>query len=415
MAPSGEHLGRGRKLCSWLAFTTLTMAVLLAGPKATQAQTYSEIYQFTAADGAPLTSTLLLDRGGKLYGTTEDGEYGTCGWSGMVYQLKPVGSNWVLNPLHCFTAPLGGDDGAFPLDYGGLTFGPDGSIYGTTNEGGINNGTDSLGTVFKLTPPVTACVTTLCPWNSTVLYKFGTNSPDGTFPNGNVVFDAAGNMYGTTPYGGHGNGGAFMVTHANGVWTESLIYAFNNGGEAQAGLIVDSAGNLYGTLPYGGLGYGLVFQLTPGQSGWTQNVVYRFTDGADGKNPFAGLVMDPAGNLYGATHLGGANNGGVIYELSPSGGGWTFSVLYSFPGNGGPQSALTMDAAGNLYGTTQNDGKHQLGNIFELSPGQDGWTYTDLHSYALGDHGAAPYAGVTVAPDGTLYGVGGSVAWKITP
>jgi uncharacterized repeat protein (TIGR03803 family) len=414
MARSGKSISRGRKPCSWLAFTTLTMAVLLAGPKATPAQTYSEIYQFTAADGSPLTSTLLLDRGGKLYGTTEYGQYGTCGWSGMVYQLKPVGSNWVLNPLHCFTTPLGGNDGAFPLDYGGLTFGPDGSIYGTTNEGGINNGSDSLGTVFKLTPPVTACVTTLCPWNSTVLYKFGTNSPDGTFPNGNVVFDAAGNMYGTTGFGGHGDGGAFEVTHANGVWTESLIYAFNNGAEAQAGLIFDSAGNLYGTLPYGGLGYGLVFQLTPGQSGWTQNVVYRFTDGADGKTPFAGLVMDPAGNLYGATHLGGANNGGVVYELSPSGGGWTFSVLYSFPGNGGPQSALTMDPAGNLYGTTQNDGKNQLGNIFELSPGQDGWTYADLHSYALGDHGAAPYAGVTVAPDGTLYGVGGSVAWKIT-
>ena len=200
MARSGESISRGRKLCSWLAFATLTIAVLLVGLKATQAQTYSEIYHFTAADGSPLTSTLLLDRGGKLYGTTEYGQYGTCGWSGMVYQLKPVGSNWVLNPLHCFTAPLGGNDGAFPLDYGGLTFGPDGSIYGTTNEGGINNGSDSLGTVFKLTPPVTACVTTLCPWNSTVLYKFGTNSPDGTFPNGNVVFDAAGNMYGTTGF-----------------------------------------------------------------------------------------------------------------------------------------------------------------------------------------------------------------------
>ncbi len=151
MVPSGENLSRGRKLASWLAVTTLAIAVLFIGLTAAQAQTYSEIYHFTSADGGPLTSTLLIDRGGKLYGTTEYGQYGTCGWAGMVYQLKPEGSGWVLNPLHCFTAPLGGDDGAFPIDYGGLTFGPDGNIYGTTDEGGINNGTDSLGTVFKLT------------------------------------------------------------------------------------------------------------------------------------------------------------------------------------------------------------------------------------------------------------------------
>ncbi|MGO9303039.1 MAG: choice-of-anchor tandem repeat GloVer-containing protein [Candidatus Korobacteraceae bacterium] len=414
MVPSGENLSRGRKLASWLAVTTLAIAVLFIGLTAAQAQTYSEIYHFTSADGGPLTSTLLIDRGGKLYGTTEYGQYGTCGWAGMVYQLKPEGSGWVLNPLHCFTAPLGGDDGAFPIDYGGLTFGPDGNIYGTTDEGGINNGTDSLGTVFKLTPPLTVCVTTLCPWESTVLYKFGTNNPDGVFPQGNVVFDAAGNMYGTTEFGGHGDGGAFKMTYANGVWTENLIYAFIDGAEAQAGLIVDSAGNLYGTLPYGGLGYGIVFQLTPGQSGWTQNVIYRFTNGADGETPFAGLAMDSAGNLYGATSLGGADYGGVIYELSPSGSGWTFSLLNSLYGGGGPLSALTMDAAGNLYGTTQSDGEYGLGNIFELSPGQSGWTYTDLHSYADSDDGQRPYAGVTIAPDGTLYGVGGSVAWKIT-
>ncbi len=383
----------------------------MIAPKATQAQTYSEIYHFTSAE--ELTSTLLMDRSGKLYGTSEGGQPGTCAAYGMVYQLKQAGSGWVLNPLHCFTAPLGGNDGALPIDYGGLTFGPDGNIYGTTNEGGINNGTDSLGTVFKLTPPPTACSTSLCPWDSTILYKFGTNNPDGVFPSGNVVFDAAGNMYGTTELGGHGDGGAFEMTYANGVWTESLIYAFDDGAEPQAGLILDGAGNLYGTLPYGGLGYGIVFQLTPGQSGWTQNVVYRFTNGADGRTPSAGLVMDSAGNMYGATYLGGNGNGGVIYELSPSGGGWTFSVVYSLHGNGGPMSALTMDAAGNLYGTTHNDGMFQLGNIFELSPGQNGWTYTDLHSYALGDDGEDPYAGVTIAPDGTLYGVGGSVAWQI--
>lgn len=414
MAPSIKQLDRGRKIRLLAMLIALTVAVLLIGLQASPAQTYSEIYHFTSDDGGPLTSTLLMDRGGKLYGTTEYGSFRTCGWAGMVYQLKPVGSNWVLNPLHCFTAPLGGNDGALPIDYGGLTFGPDGNIYGTTNEGGINNGSDSLGTVFKLSPPITVCLTALCPWDSTLLYKFSTNTPDGTFPNGNVVFDPDGSMYGTTGFGGHGAGAAFKMTHANGIWTESLIYAFSDGGEPEAGMIMDRAGNLYGTLTIGGLGYGMVFQLTPGEFGWTENVVYRFTNGADGKTPYAGLVMDSAGNMYGATVAGGANNGGVIYELSPSGNGWNFHVLYSLAGYGGPQSALTMDAAGNLYGTTLTDGSNLLGNIFELSPGGGGWTYTDLYSFAHGDAGAEPIAGVTIAPDGTLYGVSGTVAWKIT-
>src|ERR1019366_7732747 len=113
MALSGEDLSRGSTLRSWTVFTAVIIAVLFTiGVKATPAQTYSEIYHFTAADGSLLTSTLLIDRGGKLYGTTESGQYGTCGWVGLVFQLKPVGSNWVLNPLHCFTGPLGGDHGA---------------------------------------------------------------------------------------------------------------------------------------------------------------------------------------------------------------------------------------------------------------------------------------------------------------
>lgn len=389
-------------------------AVCMAGLPDAQAQTYTEIYHFTDVNGAALTSTLLLDRGGKLYGTAEYGSSQTCANNGMLYQLKPEGSSWVMNPLHCFTAPLGGNDGALPIDYGGLTFGPDGAIYGTTNEGGINNGTDSLGTVFRATPAGTICETVLCPWDTTILYKFGTNNPDGVFPQGNVVFDPAGNMYGTTEFGGQGGGGVFEMSKVNGVWTESLIYAFNGVGLPYAGVILDSAGNVYGTGYAGGLGYGGVFQLVPGQSGWTQNILYRFTNGADGRLPYAGLVMDAAGNLYGATAGGGANGGGVVYELSPSNGSWNFTILYSLPGNGGPESALTMDAAGNLYGTTLHDGAHQRGNVFELSPGQGGWTYTDLHSWNLGDDGQQPYAGVTVAPDGTLYGVSGTVAWKIT-
>jgi uncharacterized repeat protein (TIGR03803 family) len=403
------------EVCSCLVIAAAIVAVLFSlGGKQAQAQTYTEIYHFTGGTSGLLTSTLLLDSGGKLYGTTEYGQNGSCGAYGMLYQLRQEGSTWILNPLHCFTAPLGGNDGAYPMDFGGLTFGPDGAIYGTTNEGGINNGTDSLGTVFKVSPAPTICHTTLCPWDATILYKFGTNNPDGTFPEGNVAFDAQGNMYGTTSFGGHGSGGVFEMTKVNGVWTETFIYSFSNAGDAQGGVVLDHAGNIYVASPAGGSGYGVIVQLTPGEFGWTENILYRFTGGADGKYPVAGLLMDAAGNLYGATTFGGVNSGGVVYELSPSGGSWNFSVLYSFLGNGGPQSALTMDAAGNLYGTTQRDGHFQLGNVFELSPAQSGWIYTDLHSYNQSDGASEPYAGVTVAPDGTLYGVGGSAAWKIT-
>ena len=412
MSAEKSSCGLGTSILLTMAATAF---VLLAGHTPLQAQTYSEFYHFTSQDGAPLTSTLLMDRSGKFYGTTEYGQYGTCGWAGMVYQLKPSGSSWVLNPLHCFSAPVGGDDGALPLDYGGLAFGPDGSIYGTTNEGGISGGTDSFGTVFKVRPPPSACPTALCPWDSSILYEFTTNNPDGSFPEGNVVFDPAGNMYGTTEFGGRGDGGVFEMTPSgNGGWTETLIYSFTNGAEPQSGVVLDAAGNLYGTLPYGGLSYGYVYQLSRTQSGWVENILYRFTGGADGEYPEAGVVFDSAGNLYGATYRGGSGGGGTIFELSPSGGGWNFNLLFSLPGNGGPQSSLTLDSAGNLYGTTYNDGRHQLGNIFELSPSGGGWNYTDLHSYAFGDDASNPIAGVTIGPDGTLYGTAGMAAWKIT-
>ncbi len=401
----------------WMTLAAIASAVLLIfAASQSQAQTFSQIYSFTGLGGGSLTSTPVLDRAGRLYGTAEEGQSGSCVDYGMAYRLALNGSNWLLNPLHCFNAPLGGNDGAYPIDYGGLTFGPDGKLYGTTDEGGIgcSSGTCSLGTVFKLSPPPSACHTALCPWTSTILYKFGTNNPDGLFPEGNVIFDSAGNMYGTTSQGGNSNlGTVFKLTPSGSGWSESIIYSFTTGASPAAGVVMDRAGNLYGTIPFNRGGFGYVFELSPSGSGWTESVIYAFTGGADGAGPMAGLVFDQAGNLYGATYRGGAS-GGVVYELSPSSNGWTFNVLHSLEGNGGPMSALTLDAAGNLYGTTVHDGRSQLGNIFELSPGGGSWTYTDLHSFVLGDPGAAPVAGVAVAPDGTLYGASGTIAWKIT-
>src|SRR5664279_5403051 len=204
---------------------------------------------------------------------------------------------------------------------------------------------------------------------------------------------------------------------------EQVLHNFNNNGTdgtfPQAGLIVDGAGNLYGTTSEGGTyiscsgGCGTVFELTPnGSGGWTETVLHNFnSNGTDGANPYAGLIFDAAGNLYGTTTTGGTYYVGTVFELSPSqGGGWTEKVLYSFNYNGTdgnyPQASLTIDAAGNLYGTTWAGGPYGYGygTVFELTPAAGGgWTETVLHNF-VGTDGAAPLAGLIFDAAGNLYG-----------
>ena len=145
----------------------------------------------------------------------------------------------------------------------------------------------------------------------------------------------------------------------------------------------------------------------------SKRTLHTFINGQDGGSPIAGLAVDQDGNLYGATIHGGQNFGGVVYGLSHSGWWVELNAIYSLSGNGGPWSGLTLDDAGNLYGATCFDGHYQLGNVFELSPGQNGWIYSDLHSFSEADHASCPIAGVTVAPDGTLYGTASDIVWKI--
>jgi len=256
-----------------------------------------------------------------------------------------------------------------------------------------------------------------------VIHSFQGGS-DGTLPLSSLIFDKVGNLYGVTEQGGASNDGTVfeLTPGSNHRWTESVLYSFRGGSDGaypQTGLIFDQAGNLYGTTDSGGgngcsFGCGTVFELTPGNNGqWTETMLYAFTGGVDGGLPKAGLAFDSAGNLFGTTSAGGnapcnGSSCGVVFELSPSNGQWTETVLYSFTGgNDGasPFAGVIFDKSGNLYGTASLAGKYGGGTVFELSPAQGGqWTETVLHTFKGGRDGYFPVAGLVVHKAHHLYG-----------
>ncbi len=391
---------------------------------AARAQTYRVLHNFAdGTDGGYPEATLTLDRGGNLYGTALLG--GRAG-AGTVFKLTRYGANYIFNPIYNFQGTY---DGSAP--WAPVIFGPDGTLYGTTIGGGYFNGEycrgGGCGVVFRLRPPATTPPSPFTPWSESVRHAFQGPPSDGNQPiYGNLMFDAAGNIYGTTHFGGPSDSGSvFKLTPYNGGWTESVLYNFSggeDGNEPASGLIMDQAGNLYGTTVVGGShGNGVVYELSPTQYGWQQTVLHAFHQ-TDGSLLYAGLVMDQAGNLYGAASDGGSGQtGGVVFELSPANGGWTFQVLYDFAGAGGPVSTLAMDASGNLYGAANADGPNQAGMVFKLTNSNGVWSLTDLHDF---DFGTAyfPYGGVTLDASGNLYGTaqnggvyGWGVVWEITP
>ena len=371
----------------------LVLGVLIMAGALSQAQSnFTVIHNFTGPDGSQPYSAPTLDRQGNLYGTTWAG--GARG-DGLVYELAHVNGSWILHPLHSFTYQ--GDDGAAPQ--AGVTIGPDGTLFGATVGGGLGNG---YGTLFNVKLPAHACVTALCPWTGTTLHSFQGSDNDGATPYGNVVFDSQGNLYGTTLAGGTiNNGTVYKATRSGGTWNVSVIHNFggtNDGCYPVAGVVVDSAGNLYGTTTEGGANdEGTVFELSPSEGGWIESYLYSFS-GSDGAYPQAGLVFDRAGNLYGATV------DGTIFKLSPQGSDWNFTTIYTLSGSG-PQSSLAIDAAGNLYGGTGGGGIYGYGNVWELSPSSGGgWTYTDLHEFTGGNDGGLPSGVAVTGPGGYLYG-----------
>ena len=393
-----------RKHLHWLAIAIL--AALSAAP-VLHAQTYTVLHNFSGGeDGSTPYTGLVTDQAGNLYGTTYSGGSG----NGGVFKFKHVGSNWIFSSLYNFP---GGSSGASP--YGTVVFSPNGILYGTTYQGadaGCAAG-NGCGAVFNLRPPATFCGSISCPWTETVLYRF-TGGSDGGNPEGPIVFDQTGNnIYGTTRDGatpgcaGNGCGVVYKLTKSGNNWIQSVIYSFTGDnvdqGLPDSGVIFDPAGNLYGTVQgcYGGL-YGTAFELTPAGSGWTYSNIYTFNGGI-GQCPVAGLVRDQSGKLYGATAI----DGGVAFDGTFSGGSWTFSLIDVISGpNGtacGPYEALAMDSAGNLYGTTYCAGAHNLGSVFKLTFANGSWTLTDLHDFS-GPDGSFPLSSLVIDSAGNLYG-----------
>lgn len=402
-----------------LSLLTLLAMLMLISPSS-QAQTFTVLHTFTGGqDGGHPFGGLTEDSGGNFYGTTSLGGVGY----GTVYKLALKGSNWTVDPLYEFS---GGSDGSGPQ--AGVVFGPHGTLYGTTQLGG----SAGLGTVFELRPPGAVCRAVLCYWDESVLHSFTAGS-DGLGPAyATLTFDHAGNIYGTTGDGGEGGAGiAFELTESAGGWAESILKDFSlgaGGAYPLGGVIFDASGNLYGSTQEGGDGFGVVYQLVPMLNGfWAENVPLDF-DQTNGSYPFGNLIMDPSGNLYGSTGGDGSSGGGTIFELTPSNGQWISSVLYNLSGNEGPVAGLSMDTGGNLYGTTYKDGADNAGMVFKLTNSNGVWTLHDLHDFTGGSDGGNPFSSVTIDASGKLYGtalvggntkdcndVGCGVVWEITP
>lgn len=339
------------------------------------------VYHFTGGTDGTDPIGIALDAAGNLYGVAEGGGKPTRGTPycksvgcGTIFRLSPNSAGWTFNLLHSFT---GMKDGAFPQ---AITVDPSGNIFATTYGVFLD-----YGTVFEMSPSASGL-------NGSSVYVFqGTAAGDGQNPQGPVIEDSAGNLYGTTAGGGSNALGTVykLSRSSSGEWTETLIHSFGGSdGIGPAGaLTFDSVGNLLGTAS-GGSGNGLIFKLTPGAGGaWSDSSLYTFTGASTGQYPARGLALDAAGNIYGATYEGGIVNGacaagcGVVFQLTPGASGWTENILYSFTGGSGgyePWQGPLMDASGNLYSVAAFGGQANsscsvgCGVVFELPAAASG-------------------------------------------
>ena len=434
-----SHLGAHRLLRG----AALPLAMLLVMSTGAQAQHFTTLYTFVPGSeggpgpggGIPLAG-VVRDAAGNLYGSTVAGGlynpqctvvnplYGSCG---VVFKVDTFGHE---SALYSFA---GSPDGGF-ADQGSLTLDAAGNLYGTRSDGGDLNACGGIGcgTVFKLDTEA----------NLTVLHTFEGDS-DGARPSGTMVQDAAGNLFGTTDYGGPypggcGGGGCGVVFKIDASGNFSVLYAFSgstDGGVPEGGLVIDSAGDLYGTTSQAGdvsctedgwlpwAGCGVVFKV---DSAGTETVLHTFEglQANDGATPKAGLVLDASGDVYGTTYYGGSVNCvavrnqthyrgcGIVFEIDTTGNEHVLYIFANGPIGYGigyaPSTRLVLDGQGNLYGTTEKGGGPQEGTVFELSTAGQ---YTVLHSFGLGDapglalnDGAEPMGDLILDSAGNLYG-----------
>jgi uncharacterized repeat protein (TIGR03803 family) len=418
------------------ATALLEVAVIQPPPVPTALQA-NILYSFTPQEANPAGS-LVADSAGNLYGVAGE----------EIFKLSYTNGSWQESVLYTFPLLNTG-----PEPYGSLIIDSLGNLYGVTALGGsigsTNCGPQGCGMVYELSPTASG-------WQPTTLYSF-LGATDGTEPGPGLVMDNSGNIYGTTRYGGYSagpciNGGCgtvFALTPSQGGWQHTVIYSFQGstqGSTPNTAMIMDQQGNLYGTTEGEGYqssglggnatcmnGCGTVFELTKSAGGWQEQTIYSFVGlGTDGADP-TGVVMDSAGNLYGATSIGGFTNlqcngsTGNVYELSPGGSGWNITQLYYFSGcdfGWGPLN-LIRDSSGNLYGAAQGGvtgcvSGQGCGVVFKLSQTEQGWEMTEVDDFPGAAGGDTPWAVALVG--GKLYGVtefGGAssvgTVFQITP
>jgi uncharacterized repeat protein (TIGR03803 family) len=392
------------------ALLTLTLA---SGTSAAARE--KMLHTFTGGtDGAGPNSPLIFDSVGNLYGTTRAGGAYE---NGAVFELTPSGSGWTETVLYSF---INFDDGVIPI--GPVSFDKEGNLYGLAQQGGDLG----HGTVFELSPVPSGG------WTKKTIYAFAGGS-DGTSPNGALVPDGKGNLYGVTltggtgpcQYNGPGCGTIFKLKRSHGTWKETVVFRFSGGpgGQAPLGLTLDKAGNFYGTTAEGGSGgVGIVFKLSHSSGQWMESVLHAFTGGSDGSSPNSPLIFDNAGILYGTTTEGsggGCQYGcGLVYELRPTAKGkWQEMVLHRFEDDGHdgatPYASLIFDPAGNLFGATGQGGPYGMGVVFELMRDFDGkWKESLIQDFIGADYGFGPGT-LVLGQDHYLYGSAGGGAYNL--
>ena len=390
---------------------TIVVITLIAAAAQATAQQESVLYNFSSAGPQ---AGVVFDALGNLYGT--DASQG-------VYELTPqTGGSWTETTVY-------NNFGSNVYTEGDLIFDSAGNMYGVAISGGSN-----LGFVFELKPSSGGS------WTEETLYAFPPTGVHGNSPYPGVIFDNAGNLYGTTFYGGAYGGRGYvpggtvfeLIPQSGGGWTEKLLHSFANGTDGYypyGGLIFDSSGNLYGTTTQGGsFSKGTVFELIRQSNGqWKEKILYNFGSQAhDGQSPYTKLVFDANGNLYGTTTAGGLDANGTVFELIPQAGGgrWKETVLLDFAGGNGasPESALLFDSTGNLYGSTVSGGLYGGGTIYELVPSGNGtWLQSSVHNFGNGTDGSVSLGNLRFDASGNLFGttqnggtVGEGTVWEIT-